>query len=145
MTERTPRDHETRDAKKRRKSWAPPSLLPDPPKSDDWRYKWVRISARGESDPTNASRKLREGWEWVPSDDPVAQHVRLHADSTTDKSIIEIGGLALARMPEETALEREAYFKNMSETQVESMDRNYLRDNDPRMPLLKPERSTKIS
>ena len=143
MSERTPRDLSTRETKTRKKTWAPPSLLPDPPKSDDWRYKWVRVSARGEADPTNASRKLREGWEWVPSDDPIADHVRLQADRTENKSIIEIGGLALARMPEELAKQREDYFSNMAEQQVESMDRNYLRENDPRMPLLKPERVSK--
>ena len=144
MTERTPRDHATRDLKTRKKSWTPPNLLPDPPKSDDWRYKWVRVSTMGDSDPTNASRKLREGWEWVQSDDPVAQSVKIHADSTANKSIIEVGGLALARMPEEMAREREAYYKSMSESQVESMDQNYLRENDPRMPLMKPQRDTKI-
>lgn len=146
MTERTNRDHTTRSVTQRKKSWQPPSLLPDPPPDGNYRYKWVRISTLGNSDATNASKKLREGWEWVPSDDPVASHIKLAADKVpTMGGVIEVGGLALARMPEEMAQEREAYYANLAGQQIESVDRSYMKESDPRMPVLKPERKTEVT
>ena len=145
MTERTNRDHTTRSVTSRKKSWQPPSLLPDPPPDGSYRYKWVRVSTLGNSDATNASKKLREGWEWVPSDDPVAGHIKLAADKVpTMSGVIEVGGLALARMPEEMAQEREAYYANLAGQQIESVDRSYMKESDPRMPVFK-DSSTKVT
>ena len=39
---------------------------------------------------------------------------------------------------------RAKYYENMAQQQMEGVDRNYLRENDPRMPLLRPERNTKV-
>ena len=39
---------------------------------------------------------------------------------------------------------RAKYYQDMAQTQMEGVDRNYLRENDPRMPLLNPERNTKV-
>jgi hypothetical protein len=33
----------------------------------------------------------------------------------------------------------------MAQRQMESVDNNYMRENDPRMPVLRPERSTKVT
>ena len=37
------------------------------------------------------------------------------------------------------------YFQDMAENQMQSVDNNFLRENDPRMPLMKPERSTRTT
>jgi hypothetical protein len=146
MTERSNRDHSVRSVATRKKSWQPPTLLPDPPPDGSYRYKWVRVSTLGNSDVTNSSKKLREGWEWVSSDDPIAGHIKIAADKNpTLGGIIEVGGLALARMPEEMAQEREAYFSNLAGQQIESVERSYMKESDPRMPVLKPERKTEIT
>ena len=58
---------------------------------------------------------------------------------------IEVGGLLLCRAPKERMEQRNEYFKNMAENQMESVDNNFLRENDPRMPLMKPERSTRTT
>lgn len=144
--ERIARDSTTRDKVQRRKSWQPPTLLPDPPPDSDYRYRWIRVSSFGNSDPRNVSSKLREGWELVPPDDPAAASIKIATDAKASYAgSIEIGGLALARMPEEMAKERDAYYRTAAANQVESVDNNFMRENDPRMPLLKPERLTKIS
>ena len=39
---------------------------------------------------------------------------------------------------------RDAYYCQQAENQMEGVDRSYLRENDPRMPMLKPERNTKV-
>ena len=58
---------------------------------------------------------------------------------------IEIGGLLLCKAPEDKVQQREEYFQNMAESQMESVDNNFLKQNDPRMPVLKPERSTRTT
>ncbi len=58
---------------------------------------------------------------------------------------IEIGGLLLCKAPEGKVKQREEYFQNMAESQMESVDNNFLKQNDPRMPVLQPERSTRTT
>jgi hypothetical protein len=40
--------------------------------------------------------------------------------------------------------QRDAHYRNLANTQMESVDNSFMRENDPRMPLFK-ERSTKVS
>jgi hypothetical protein len=42
-------------------------------------------------------------------------------------------------------LQRQKYFQDLSDRQIDGVDRSYLRENDPRMPLLNPERSTRTT
>ena len=41
--------------------------------------------------------------------------------------------------------QRDEYYRNIAQTQMEGVDNNYLKENDPRMPLLKPERKTRTT
>jgi len=59
------REFETREKTVRKTAWTRPTVLPDPPPEDGYTYHWVRISTNGQSDATNVSSKLREGWEPV--------------------------------------------------------------------------------
>ena len=54
---------------------------------------------------------------------------------------IESGGLILCKTPLELVEQRNAYYNNQTEAQVQSVDNNYMRENDPRMPLFKEKRS----
>ena len=58
---------------------------------------------------------------------------------------IEVGGLLLCKAPLEKMLQRQKYFQNLANQQIEGVDRSFLRENDPRMPMLDPERSTRTS
>ena len=40
---------------------------------------------------------------------------------------------------------RTKHFEQVADNQMQSVDNNFLRENDPRMPLLNPERSTRVS
>jgi hypothetical protein len=40
---------------------------------------------------------------------------------------------------------RNKHFQDLAQKQMESVDNNYLRENDPRMPLLRPEKSTRTT
>jgi len=143
LDNREPRALQMRDSTERPKKWAPPQLLPDPTPEEGYAYRWIRISTLGKDDAMNVSGKLREGWEPVKASDH--PEVRLfsggqnrYADS------IEVGGLLLCKTPVEFVEQRNAYYGQQAESQMQSVDNTYMRENDPRMPLFK-ERSTKVT
>lgn len=144
--ERTPRMLESRDQETRPTSWKPPSVLPDPAPQDGWVFRWIRIATLGISDNPNVSMRFREGWEPVKAEDH--PELALSADATaewTKRGGIEVGGLLLCKMPAEVAKQRQDYYEKMANQQMESVDNTFMRENDPRMPLLKPERKTMVS
>lgn len=140
-TSRTPRDMETRELFTRTKSWKPPSLLPVPKAQDGYSFRWIRTSAMGDSDAKNVSSRLREGWEPVLAKDYPELNLRSDKDSRFPEGV-EVGGLLLCKTSTDIVNQRNEYYSRQSQRQMESVDRAYLRDNDPRMPLLAPERRT---
>jgi hypothetical protein len=61
------------------------------------------------------------------------------------KGNVEVGGLLLCSIPVEDADARVEGQLEMAQNQIDAVDRNFMRENDPRMPVLRPERSTKTS
>lgn len=140
---RTPRAAQTREAAERPKQWQPPQLLPDPNPEPGYAFRWVRVSSLGKDDPVNISGKLREGWEPVKASDH--PEIRLYGSANGRfADSIEIGGLLLCKTPVEFTEQRDAYYRQQAEAQMQSVDNTYMRESDPRMPLFK-ERSTKVT
>jgi hypothetical protein len=137
------RELETRAVQERPKQWAPPELLPEPDKQPGYAYRWIRVSTLNNADPRNISAKTREGWEPVAlSEQPKFQ---LLADPNSRfKDNIEVGGLLLCKTPIEFVEQRNAYYQKQAEHQIEAVDNNLMRQNDPRMPLFN-ERKTEVS
>lgn len=125
-------------------TWVPQSSLPVPEPKDGWVFRWIRTSSLGRSDNTNVSRQFREGWEPVKAEDHPELMVMSDINSQF-KGNVEVGGLLLCKAPLEKMKAREKYFQNISDKQIEGVDRSFLRENDPRMPLLNPERSTRTT
>lgn len=144
-TERLDRELETREQAKRPARWMPPQLLPDPKPEPGYTYRWIRLSTLGTSDPANISSKLREGWEPVKASDH--PEIRLFGEQNNSgqfKDTIQIGGLMLCKIPSEFMEQRAAHYSQQSEAQMNSVDNNFMRENDPRMPLFR-ERSSKVT
>jgi len=137
---RVTRETESRDKTERPKRWMPPELLPNPNPEPGYGFRWIRVSTLGTDDPMNVSSKLREGWEPVKaSDHPEIQLMGGGKNRYPDS--IEIGGLILCKTPIEFIEQRDAYFRQQAEGQMNSVDNNLMRENDPRMPLFKERRS----
>ena len=144
MDKRTPRESDTRETASRKKSWAPPTVLPEPIKKDGWRYRWVRTSTLNSADNTNVSSKFRQGWEPVKAEEH--PEITVLRDRNSDfKENIEVGGLLLCKAPDEVMTERDEYYRDVAQNQMESVENNFMRENDPRMPLVKPEISTRVT
>lgn len=140
---RLDRELTTRERTERKRNWAPPELLPAPKPQEGYTYHWVRIATRGEADPMNVSSKLREGWEPVKASD----HPEIFVSSVENerfKDNVVIGGLMLCKAPVEFVEDRNAYYNEQAEAQIKSVDNNFMRESDPRMPLFA-ERKTKVT
>lgn len=137
------RDVETREAVQRPRKWLPPQLLPDPNPEPGYAFRWIRLSTMGQADALNISSKLREGWEPVKaSEHPEIQLLAGQSNRFPDS--IEIGGLLLCKTPVEFTLDRDEYYRSQAEAQMNSVDNNFMRESDPRMPMFK-ERSSKVT
>jgi len=137
------RELETREFSERPKQWMPPELLPEPDKQAGYAYRWIRTSTMNQADPRNLSAKLREGWEPVMLEEQ-PQFKLLVDPQSRFKDNIEIGGLLLCKTPEEFVDQRNKYYANQADAQMEAVDNNLMRQNDPRMPLFN-ERKTEVS
>lgn len=138
------RENETRAAKERTKSWKPADLLPVPDPQDGISYRWVRVGSLGNVDNKNLSTRFREGWTPVSaSDHPELQVMSDH--DTRFKDGVEIGGLLLCQTSTENVKARAKYYGQRSQDQIASVDNTYMKESDPRMPLLKPERKSRTT
>jgi hypothetical protein len=140
---RLSRELETRKAAFRPEAWRPPETLPMPEDRPGWKHRYVRVSTMGQADPSNISSKMREGYEPCKAED----YPELMMHATVEgrfKGGIEIGGLLLCRIPEEFLKQRADYYDKQNKSQIDSVDNNFLRENDPRMPLFA-ERKTKVT
>lgn len=136
--ERTPRDQVSRD-KEKRYEYTPASALPDPKPDDKNVYRWIATHVMGALDPMNASKRFRDGWEPCKA----ADHPEIFVVGNKEGNI-EIGGLMLCKMPKERAEARARYYQQQTEAQIASVDHNYMRNNDARMPLFS-ERQTETT
>ena len=140
---RAPRELDTRETFARPTAWRPPETLPMPDDRPGWTHRYVRISTLGTADPSNISSKLREGYE--PCKGEEYPELMMHASTEGRfKGNIEVGGLLLCRIPTEFMAQRAKHYENLNKSQVDSVDNNFLRENDPRMPLFS-EKRTKVT
>ena len=140
---RIDRELKTRERTVRKKAWTRPEVLPSPNPQPGYEFHWVRVSTQGQVDATNVSSKLREGWEPVKATDhPEITIVAIEQERFKDN--IVIGGLMLCKAPKEMIEERNAYYNDQAQAQMNSVDNNLMRENDPRMPLFN-ERKTKVT
>ena len=138
---RPSRDLTTREGFERPKQWMPPKLLPDPNPEEGYAFRWIRIASLGKDDPTNYSSKLAEGWEPVKASDH--PEIRLfNAAGAKFPDSVEVGGLLLCKTPVEFTEQRDAYYRQQAEAQMQSVDNTFMRENDPRMPMFKERKST---
>ena len=144
MANRDPRTEDTREKSERKVTWQRPSALPDPTPQEGVEFRWIRTSALGQSDMTNVSSKFREGWEPVKLEDHPELKIMSDVDSKF-KGNVEVGGLLLCKNSTENMDARRDYQQNQASSQMQAVDNSYMKESDPRMPVLKPEKSTRTS
>ena len=134
MPDRDSRSANSREVSSRRKPWQPPSMLDAPEAPPGYQHRWIRAEVRGHDDRANMSKRVREGFELVRAE----EYPDFEAPTVEDgkhAGVIGVGGLVLARIPEETVKERNSYFQQQTAEQMQGVDNDYMRESDPTMPL----------
>jgi len=131
---KTSRAAVTRSKTDRPKEYKHPSSLDAPPAPDGFRHRWIRAESLGFNDTKNIHGRLRSGYELVRADEYDSDQYPVVLDGKY-AGVIGVGGLLLARIPEELAQARIDYQKKLSEGQDESVETDLLRDQDKRMPI----------
>lgn len=127
----------------RSKPWTPPSSLDAPPAPDGFRHRWIRAESVGFDDTKNISGKLRSGWEFVRADEYPDSNYPAVKDGKY-AGVIGVGGLLLARIPEEIAKSREEYFAKRTQEREEAIANDPFKEQHPSMPISK-ERQTRVT
>ena len=131
---KTSRAAVTRSKTERPKEYKPPSSLDAPPAPDGFRHRWIRAESMGFNDTKNIHGRLRSGYELVRADEYKDADYPTILDGK-HAGVIGVGGLLLARIPEELAQSRMDYQRRQTEGQDESVETDLLRDQDKRMPI----------
>ena len=131
---KTSRASQTRDKESRKKVWTPPSSLDAPPAPTGFRHRWLRAESLGFNDSKNIQGRLRSGYELVRSDEyPDSDFPTV--DDGKYKGVIGVGGLVLARVPDEIAQQRQEYYANQHQEKVKASDNDLMKEEHPSMPI----------
>ena len=142
-TVKTSRVSQTRVKAERPKVWTPPSSLDAPPAPDGYRHRWIRAESMGQDDSRNMSGKIRSGWDLVRSDEYPDEDYPTVAEGK-HAGVIGVGGLLLARIPEELAKQREAYYQQMNADRNEALENDLMKEQHPSMPINQ-DRQTRVT
>ena len=138
------REDETREEKTARKPWAPPQMLETPEPPEGYHYRWIRAEYVGQEDRKNVMSRMREGYELVKSDE-IGDSELPSLEDGKHAGVVAVGGVLLAKIPVETRDERNAYFTERADSQMKAVDNDLMRESHPSMPILKPERQSKVT
>jgi hypothetical protein len=131
---KTSRTAETREKKSRPQPWRPPSALDAPEPPPGFKHRWLRVESLGFDDKKNISSRLREGFELVRAEEyPDFEAPTI--DNGKHAGVIGVGGLVLARIPTEIVEQRNKYFAEKTDSQMEAVDNNLFREQHPSMPI----------
>jgi len=131
---KTSRASQTRSKTERPKVWTPPSSLDAPPAPDGFRHRWIRAESLGFQDTKNISGRLRSGYELVRADEYKDTDYPVVTEGKY-KGVIGVGGLVLARVPEEIAKQRTEYYQRQTEGQTEAVEHDLMKEEHKSMPI----------
>ena len=139
---RASRASQTREKTSQKKVWSPPSSLDAPPAPDGFRHRWVRAESLGFDDTKNIAGKLRSGYELVMASEYKNSGYPVVEDGK-HKGVIGVGGLLLARIPNEVAEARQKYYSDRAKERDDAVKNDLLKEQHPSMPISYDSRSSK--
>ena len=110
--------------------YRPPMTLEAPPPRKGFTQRWIRMRWGEAVDVKNWSRKMREGW--TPRDPATVSSeffdlpkVRMEHGSLTE--VISVEGMVLCEMPIARKRARDAYFRELTDRQMQAVDEDLLK------------------
>lgn len=144
MADRSSRETQSRERTERKMEWNPGSALDAPEPPLGYKHRWIRESVMEFDDKTNVHKKRQEGWDLVRAEE-YPDYVGPVVDEGRNAGVIGVGGLVLARIPVELADQRNQHYQGVTHQQMEAVDRDWMRENNPAMPKLAPQRKSSVS
>ena len=124
---KTSRASQTRTKAEAKKVWTPPNSLDASPAPKGFRHQWVRAETMGYQDTKNVAASLREGYELVRADEyPEEDYPQMSEGKYA--GVIGVGGLLLARIPEEIALQIDEYYKQRTRDKEEAINNDLMKE-----------------
>ena len=140
---KTSRASQSRDNSAKKKTWTPPSSLDAPPAPTGFRHQWIRAESMGFQDTKNVAASLREGYELVRADEYPESNYPVETEGRY-AGVIGVGGLLLARIPEEIAQQIDAYYAQKTADKEEAINNDLMKEQHPSMPINN-ERQTRVT
>ena len=103
----------------------------------------MATEVRGQDNSNNITNKLRAGWSLVRADAYPGQHFNSYTEGKY-AGMIGSGGLVLARISEEIAIQIDAYYKKQNDAKEEAVENDLLREQHPSMKFQK-ESNTRVT
>jgi hypothetical protein len=138
ILDKSSRKSDSRIETTRKKSWTLPSSLDAPPAPYGFIHRWIRTEVAGFQDAGNVSKKLREGYEFVRADEYKDSVEIMKYPIIAEgqyQGFIGIGGLVLARIPEEILKQRNEYFSKITQDQMTAVQNDLMKEQHPGMPI----------
>lgn len=125
--------------------WRRPSNLDAPDPRPGYIQKWGRYRAGNSDDIDNLEKLMDQGWR------PRERSTAKRGHELTARSSGQYGkyyvkrGLMLMEMPEKMARQRNAFYLKKLQSMTESVERDLLNENNRVMPVLAPEKRTRVT
>ncbi len=140
---KTSRASQTKAKTAKKVVWTPPSSLDAPNAPAGFRHRWIRHEVMGFDDSKNMAAMIRSGYELVRGDEYPDQDYPVMKEGKY-AGMIGVGGLVLARIPEEIAQQREAYYRDQTKSRDDAVNNDILKEQHPSMPINQ-ERQTRVT
>jgi hypothetical protein len=141
--QKTSRASQTKAKTAKKVVWTPPSSLDAPNAPAGYRHRWIRAEVMGFDDSKNMAAMIRSGYELVRADEYPDEDYPVMKEGKY-AGMIGVGGLVLARIPEEIAKARQTYFDKQNEAKEEAIKHDILKEQHPSMPISQ-ERQTRVT
>jgi hypothetical protein len=141
--QKTSRASQTKAKTAKKVVWTPPSSLDAPNAPAGYRHRWIRAEVMGFDDTKNMAAMIRSGYELVRADEYPDEDYPVMKEGKY-AGMIGVGGLVLARIPEEIAKARQEYFDKQNEAKEEAIKHDILKEQHPSMPISQ-ERQTRVT
>jgi hypothetical protein len=141
--QKTSRASQTKAKTAKKVVWTPPSSLDAPNAPAGYRHRWIRAEVMGFDDSKNMAAMIRSGYELVRADEYPDEDYPVMKEGKY-AGMIGVGGLVLARIPEEIAKARQDYFDKQNEAKEEAIKHDILKEQHPSMPISQ-ERQTRVT
>ena len=141
--QKTSRASQTKDQTGKKVVWTPPSSLDAPNAPAGYRHRWIRAEVMGFDDSKNMAAMIRSGYELVRADEYPDEDYPVMKEGKY-AGMIGVGGLVLARIPEEIAKARQEYFDKQNAAKEDAIKHDILKEQHPSMPISQ-ERQTRVT